>query len=67
MKKKYYIICTGEHGGIIFKSQSDNADTLIKRYEKAAYSDSGNMYQQFYFCTMETNITDKMWYDHQYK
>ena len=55
--KQYYMIVTDENDQVIFRSTSDSAKALLKRYDKAAYSSDGCMYANFYFAKHETNIT----------
>lgn len=46
---KYHIKIENEHGQIIFDRKGNSAKRLIRVYKKAAYSDQGNMYSEFYF------------------
>lgn len=61
MAKKYFIEVIGEAGQVVFKSQSDSAKALLKRYNKAAYGQDG-MYKDFFFGTKSTNITEEIEY-----
>ncbi len=61
--KKYYMAVIDENEQVIFRSTSDSAKALIKRYNKAAYSSDGNMYSGFYFGKKETNITPEIEYE----
>lgn len=56
--KKYYMTVTSKDGDIIFKSTSDSAKALIKRYEKAAFFSDGSMSSIFYNSKQDTNITE---------
>lgn len=56
--KKYYMTVVNENGDIIFKSASDSAKALLKRYNKAAFFSDGAMSSEFYNAKKDTNITD---------
>lgn len=56
---RYHIKIENEHGQIIFDHKSNNAKYLIRLYTKAAYSDQGNMYSEYYFGkSLEDNPSD---------
>ena len=60
MNKKFYMIVRDEYSNVIFNHKSDKAKKLIVLYNKEAFSSDGNMYQNFYFGTRETNITEEI-------
>lgn len=46
---RYHIKIQNEYGQIIFDHKSNSAKYLIRLYNKAAYSSTGDMYCEFYF------------------
>jgi len=61
--KKWNLKVTSQYGYVIFDHSSDSAKRLWKLYEKNAYSSDGNMFSDFYFGKIETNMTPEVKYE----